>query len=207
MAEAPRTRQVARVHRAVALAGAAALAAGLATACSSTPPTTTSATPKTPVTRIDALTPSVPDRISIPDIEVDADLGAVGLDGNGVMETPPMNKPMQADWYKQGPAPGSKGAAVIVGHMDTAQQPQAVFYNLKKLTKNEEIKVHREDGTTAVFKVDAVDTYQKSRFPTEKVYGTTAKPELRLITCGGSLTQDRHWDSNVVVYAHFAGKA
>ncbi|GAA1351413.1 hypothetical protein GCM10009612_08130 [Streptomyces beijiangensis] len=201
-------RQGGRVLRVAALAGAAALAAALATGCSSSPPTTTGSTShSTPVTRTAALTPSVPDHISIPEIKVDADLGTVGLDGHGVMETPPMNRPMQADWFKQGPTPGEKGTSAIVGHMDTAQQPEAVFYNLKKLARNEEIKVHREDGTTAVFKVDAVDTYKKSQFPTDKVYGSTAKPELRLITCGGSLTHDRHWDSNVVVYAHFAGKA
>ncbi|WP_329122821.1 class F sortase [Streptomyces sp. NBC_01465] len=205
MAEAPKVRRGGRVHHAAALAVTAAVAVTLATGCSSTPSTSTPKT--TPVTRTTALSPSVPDHISIPDIKVDADLGTVGLDAKGVMETPPMDKPMQADWYKQGPTPGEKGTSAIVGHMDTAQQPEAVFYNLKKLKKNEQIKVHREDGTTAVFTVDAVDTYKKLDFPTNKVYGSTTHPELRLITCGGSLTEERHWDSNVVVYAHFAGKA
>ncbi|MFF5499890.1 hypothetical protein [Streptomyces aquilus] len=38
----------------------------------------------------------------------------------------------------------------------------------------------------AVFTVDAVDTFAKDAFPTQKVYGSTGgRAELRLITCGG----------------------
>lgn len=92
--------------------------------------------------------------------------------------------------------------------MDTPRAPEAVFFNLKKLKKDEEIEVHRTDGTTAVFAVDTVDTFKKDAFPTDEVYGDThGKAELRLITCGGALTADRHWDSNVVVFAHLTGKA
>ncbi|MFJ7156195.1 sortase domain-bontaining protein [Streptomyces sp. NPDC101118] len=82
-----------------------------------------------------------------------------------------------------------------------------MFHDLKKLTKGEQVEVHRADGTTAVFAVDGVETYRKSAFPTEKVYGATKDAELRLITCGGKLTPDRHWDSNVVVFAHLTGTA
>ncbi|RII15781.1 Sortase family protein [Streptomyces sp. YIM 130001] len=151
------------------------------------------------------LRPSVPDHLTIPAIKVDTKLDTVGLDGSGVMQTPPYDKPMEASWYKQGPTPGEKGAAVIAGHMDTPEAPEAVFHNLKDLKKHQKIDIRREDGTTAVFKVDAVQTYAKSAFPTEKVYGKTNKAELRLITCGGHLTKDRHWDSNVVVFAHLTG--
>ncbi|WP_424212446.1 class F sortase [Streptomyces sp. BI20] len=151
---------------------------------------------------------SVPDRISIPDIHVDAPLDTVGLDSAGVMQEPDFAKPDDAAWYKQGPTPGEQGASAIVGHMDTPQAPKAVFFNLKQLKKGQQIKVHRADGGTAVFSVDEVDTFAKSSFPTDKVYGDThGKAELRLITCGGNLTKDRHWDSNVVVFAHLTGTA
>ncbi|MFD9359700.1 hypothetical protein [Streptomyces sp. NPDC060031] len=64
------------------------------------------------------------------------------------------------------------------------------------------------DGSTAVPAVDDVQTFKQDAFPTDKVYGDThGKAELRLITCGGSLTPDRHWDANVVVFAHLTGKA
>ncbi|OEJ33129.1 hypothetical protein BGK67_18985 [Streptomyces subrutilus] len=91
--------------------------------------------------------------------------------------------------------------------MDTPQAPKAVFFDLKRLKKDEKIEVHRADGTTAVFAVDEVDTFKKDAFPTDKVYGDThGKAELRLITCGGNLTQDRHWDAGVVVFAHLTGE-
>lgn len=78
----------------------------------------------------------------------------------------------------------------------------------KELTKDARIEVHREDGTTAVFAVDAIDTFKKDAFPTDKVYGDTrGRPELWLITCGGNLAQDRHWGSDVVVFAHLTGEA
>lgn len=194
-----------RVYRAAALAGAAALAVGLASGCSKS--SDGGGTQHVNAESASVLTPSVPNHIDIPSIKVDADLGTVGLDANGQMETPPFDQPMKADWYKQGPTPGEKGPAAIAGHMDTADTPKAVFYNLKELKKNAEIDIRREDGTTAVFKVDEVDTYKKDQFPTDKVYNKTDKAELRLITCGGDLTKDRHWDSNVVVFAHLTGKA
>ncbi|MFJ6695360.1 class F sortase [Streptomyces sp. NPDC091272] len=186
-----------------------ALAATTAVGCSFPSPTTgTSASGSgTKTVPASAIAPSVPDRISIPDLGVDAPLDTVGLDAEGVMETPPMNRPMDASWYREGPTPGEKGAAAIVGHLDTPEAPKAVFHNVKELRKNEEIKVHREDGTTAVFSVDSVETFKKDGFPTDKVYNGTGKSELRLITCGGSLTPDRHWDSNVVVFAHLKGKS
>ncbi|MFJ9342761.1 class F sortase [Streptomyces sp. NPDC101733] len=195
-----------RARRAAALAGATALAASLACGCSSA----AGSSEVKPVNAVAAssLAPSVPDRVTIPDIKVDAPLDTVGLDDRGVMREPDFAKPDDAAWYKQGPTPGEAGPAAIVGHMDTPQAPKAVFFNLKSLKKGGQIEVHRTDGSTAVFAVDEVDTFKKDAFPSDKVYGDThGKAELRLITCGGNLTADRHWDSNVVVFAHLTGKA
>ncbi|MFD9727196.1 class F sortase [Streptomyces sp. NPDC059072] len=194
-------------HRAAALAGASALAVFLASGCSAGA-SAHGVAPVAHTTAASSLPPSVPDRIKIPDIRVDAPLDAVGLDAQGVMREPDFAKPKDAAWYEDGPTPGEPGAAAVVGHMDTPQVPKAVFFDLGKLKKGEEIDVHRADGTTAVFSVDEVDTFKKDAFPTDKVYGDThGKAELRVITCGGDLTADRHWDSNVVVFAHLTGKA
>ncbi|MEU8837861.1 hypothetical protein AB0D97_01850 [Streptomyces roseus] len=118
------SRRGGRARRAAALAGAAALGAVLATGCSAAAGSgaaggagTAGAAPAN-ATAASALPPSVPDRIEIPDLKVDAPLDTVGLDAQG------------------------HGSA-----------------------------------------------------------------RLRLITCGGNLTADRHWDSNVVVYAHLTGRA
>ncbi|MFJ9937533.1 class F sortase [Streptomyces virginiae] len=203
-------RRGGRAHRAAALAGTAALAALLTAACSAhtTTPSTGTGTGTGTVKVDTALAPAVPDRITISAIGVDAPLDAVDLDDRGVMRDPDFAKPDDAAWYDQGPTPGEAGAAAIVGHMDTPQAPRAVFFRLGELRKDARIEVHREDGTTAVFAVDGTDTYKKDAFPTDKVYGDThGRPELRLITCGGTLTKDRHWDSDVVVFAHLTGKA
>ncbi|MER7758813.1 class F sortase [Streptomyces sp. NPDC097619] len=198
---------MAEPRRTAVLVGTAALGALLLTGCGSG--TGTAAAKDTPVkAAASSLAPSVPDRIDIPSLHVDAALDAVGLDAQGQMQEPSFDKPMDAAWYKQGPTPGEKGAAAIVGHMDTPTTKEAVFYDLKNLKKDAQIEVRRADGSTAVFAVDHVDTFKKDAFPTEKVYGNTnGKAELRLITCGGNLTKDRHWDSNVVVFAHLTGKA
>ncbi|MFD3517483.1 class F sortase [Streptomyces sp. NPDC058657] len=201
----------ARLRRTTTLATVAALAAAVTVGCSAS----SAAGPAAhdgrhgAVTRtvpVAAIAPSVPDRIAVPGIEVDAAVASVGLDGKGEMETPPMDRPMEASWYRQGPTPGERGAAVIVGHMDTPETEKAVFHDLKDLRKRDEIKVHRRDGATAVFAVDSVETFKKDSFPTDKVYNRTDKAELHLITCGGSLTPNRHWDSNVVVFAHLTGE-
>ncbi len=197
-----RTRRTSAVALAVTAALAVAVTAGCSAGSGDSAKSTDNAAHVTPVSVLKA---SVPDHISIPSIKVDANLDTVGLDSSGAMQTPPFDKPMEASWYKDGPTPGEKGAAAIAGHMDTPQVEKAVFYNLKQLKKDQEIDIRREDGTTAVFKVDSVSTYKKADFPTDKVYGKTDKAELRLITCGGDLTKDRHWDSNVVVFAHLTG--
>ncbi|MDT7846005.1 class F sortase [Streptomyces justiciae] len=200
------SRRGRRTRHAVALAGAATVVVTLATGCASPAKDPTHAAPSTPKPVASALPASVPTHITIPALGTDADLGTVGLDADGVMRTPAYDKPMRADWYKEGPTPGERGAAAIVGHKDTPRTSKAVFHNLAELGKGQRVDVRRADGTTAVFTVDAVDTFAKDAFPTRKVYGSTGgKAELRLITCGGRLTPDRHWDSNVVVFAHLTG--
>ena len=58
------------------------------------------------------------------------------------------------------------------------------------------------DGTLAVFRVTAVQSYGKDQFPTLAVYGATPDAELRLITCGGTFDYQREsYLSNTVVYA------
>ena len=48
----------------------------------------------------------------------------------------------------------------------------------------------------------------KARFPTEAVYAPTARPELRLITCGGQFDRTvRSYEDNVVVDAVVAEAA
>ena len=47
-----------------------------------------------------------------------------------------------------------------------------------------------------------MERFSKSAFPTAEVYGNTAGPELRLVTCGGDFDRAAHsYRDNVVVFA------
>ncbi len=123
------------------------------------------------------------------------------LDGEGRLPAPPEDKPKTVGWYSAGPAPGGLGTAVVVGHRDTRTGP-AVFSALEMIKPGRIVEIRRADGRTAVYTVDAVKSYEKSRFPNKVVYGPRNRPELRLITCGGEYDRREGYASNVVVFAH-----
>lgn len=164
----------------------------------STPPAGLAAPPAHPVHP--PLPPAEPVRLRIPAIGVDAALVRLGLDKAGALRPPPEGDPGLAGWYGGGTTPGSRGTAVTTGHVDTRDGRRGVFYRLGAVTKGERIEVGRVDGRTAVFTVDAVEVYDKAGFPSEKVYGASGRPELRVITCGGGAGGDGY-RGNVVVYA------
>ncbi|WP_030323765.1 class F sortase [Streptomyces sp. NRRL B-3229] len=151
-----------------------------------------------------ALPPSPPDRIRVPSIRVDAPLMGLALTRTGSLDVPPAAKKNLAGWYEAGTTPGEKGTAIVAGHVDNAEGP-AVFYDLGALRKGSAIEVDRRDGSVAVFTVDAVEVYDAKGFPDEKVYGAAARPELRVITCGGGYSRATGYRGNVVVFAHLTG--
>lgn len=109
---------------------------------------------------------------------------------------------MQAGWYRFARTPGESGPAVILGHVDGNSQP-GIFHRLRELVPGDEIEVSRKDGVTARFVVRHVEQIAKDHFPTDAVYGDTADPELRLITCGGSFDRSaRSYLDNIIVYAN-----
>jgi hypothetical protein len=146
------------------------------------------------------LPPARPVRIRIPAIDVDAPMVELDLDGAGALQPPPEGRTNLAGWYAKGTAPGSSGTAVTTGHVDTRAGSPGVFYELGALTKNDTIEISRTDRRTAVFTIDAVEVYDKARFPNERVYGNSDLPGLRVITCGGRV-DDAGYAGNIVVYA------
>ncbi|WP_442818409.1 class F sortase [Streptomyces sp. NBC_01237] len=149
---------------------------------------------------VEPLPPSDPVRLRIPALRVDAPMTRLGLDAAGALRPPPDDNPLLAGWYGEGTSPGSKGTAVTAGHVDTRLGP-GVFQKLGLLTKGATVEIVRTDRRTAVFTVDAVEVYDKKGFPDKKVYSHSERPELRVITCGGSYSKKTGYRSNVVVYA------
>jgi sortase (surface protein transpeptidase) len=139
-----------------------------------------------------------PTRLRIPAIGVDAPLEPLGLDASGMLDAPKDFR--DAGWYADGTLPGEVGPAVIAGHVDSKDGP-AVFFRLGQLHASDLVEVARA-GTWVRFRVVAVDRYPKDRFPTDRVYGPTPDPQLRLITCSGRFDPGRGtYLDNTVVYA------
>jgi hypothetical protein len=158
----------------------------------------------TDVRSVPALPPSPPIRIRIPAIRVNAPMMGLGLTTGGSLDVPPPGRKNLAGWYEAGATPGETGTAIVAGHVDNADGP-AVFYDLGALRKGSTVEVDRRDGGAALFTVDAVEVYEASRFPDEKVYGAADRPELRVITCGGGYSKSTGYQGNVVVFAHLTG--
>jgi hypothetical protein len=158
------------------------------------------ATVPAPPPVVPALAPSTPVGLTVPAIGVrTGPLPGLGIDGTGALEVP--SDPATAGWFTLGPTPGSRGPAVITGHAGHAGAP-GVFHRLSELAPGDEVTVARADGTEAVFSTYRIEQHPKSAFPTERVYGDTDRPELRLITCGGTFdTSSGQYHDNMVVYA------
>lgn len=106
-----------------------------------------------------------------------------------------------AGWFAAGVAPGDVGPALIAGHVDSKAGP-AIFYKLGQLKPGDQVIVHRADGSTVAFRVTGVTIAPKAAFPTQLVYGPTAGPELRMVTCGGRFVRAAgSYTDNVIVEA------
>lgn len=138
-------------------------------------------------------------RVRVPAIGVDAPVDPLGVDRDNVLQVP--EDADDTGWWSGGARPGEDGPGVIVGHVDSYLGP-GVFMRLAELEAGDEIVVDRADGTSATFAVDHLERHAKDDFPTEAVYGDTAGPQLRLVTCGGDFdTVERSYDDNVIAYA------
>jgi hypothetical protein len=150
---------------------------------------------------------SAPVTVRIPAIGVAAKIISVGLNGHGGVAVPPLATPMLVGWYDRGAAPGQAGAAVLLGHVDSALTGPAVFYKLGELRPGNLVYVTRKDNRTVVFTVTSVALYPETDFPSLRVYGFTAAPTLRLVTCGGDFDwQTHHYLDRTVVFARYAGQ-
>lgn len=149
-----------------------------------------------------ALPRSAPVRLEVPRIDVRTPLMKLAKNPDQTVETPPLSRAQEAGWYRLGAAPGSRGAAVVIGHVDTARGP-AVFYRLGELRPGDQARVLRADGRTAVFRIDSVERVGKDRFPTQRVYGDPGYAAIRLITCGGRFDRGSgHYTDNVIAFGH-----
>ena len=166
------------------------------------PPPTPDLVPAVPAAAATPPPVAEPTGLAIPAIGVQVDsIARLELDDQGALQVPA--EAGTVGWYPLGPAPGEIGPAILTGHV--SYRGPGVFARLSELKAGDRVAVHRADGSLAEFVVYAVNRYSKAEFPAGEVYGDTAEPVLRLITCGGEFDPAaRSYRDNVVVSARLA---
>lgn len=140
-----------------------------------------------------------PTAVRVPSLGISSALVDLGVATDGSVEVPADFD--VAGWFTDGPKPGERGPAVILGHVDSRSGP-AVFAQVDQMRPGDVIEVDRADGSTVRFRVDRLEQVPKDEFPSAAVYGPVPEPALRLITCGGEFDAAAgHYRDNVVVYA------
>ncbi|WP_338700436.1 class F sortase [Streptomyces sp. Q6] len=151
-----------------------------------------------------AMDRSAPTGLRIPAAGVDAhSMLRLGLDADRALQVPPVAKAGEPGWWTGSPTPGQTGASVLVAHYDTAGGP-ALMRHVAKVRAGDRIEVPRADGSTATFEVREIQQVNKKEFPTHKVYASTDRPTLRLVTCGGPIV-DGHRSDNIILFADLVG--
>jgi sortase (surface protein transpeptidase) len=144
-----------------------------------------------------------PTGVRIPTLGVDAPMIELELQEDRSLEVP--EDAHVTGWWTGGSAPGERGPAVVVGHVDSYEGP-GVFLRLAELEPGDEVTIDRQDGTSVTYAVQRAEWHRKDVFPTQAVYGATEAPTLRLITCGGEFDPDaRSYEENLVVFLELVG--
>lgn len=129
----------------------------------------------------------LPKAVEFRAISMRSRLDNVVLTDSGALSTP---SPARAAWFRQGAAPGQRGAAVLIGSTDS------VFAGLDTAEKGQRLQVARGDGSQVTFVVDEVLEVDSTDFPTERVYERSMRPLLRMVG------YDPETGRNVIVFAH-----
>lgn len=123
-------------------------------------------------------------RLKIPSINVDAPVEYVGLTPDGAMAVP--EGPNEVAWFNLGPRPGENGSAVISGHYGWKNNIPAVFDNLHKLRKGDQIYFEDGEGANITFVVREIRIYSKDEAAPDVFGSSDGKAHLNLVTCAGA---------------------
>lgn len=149
----------------------------------------------------EGLTYSIPTKLIIPKIAVDADILPMGLTPGGDMESPLTNE--DTGWYKYGTRPGNEGSAVIDGHLGLSGE--AVFGKLHQLAVGDVISVVDDHGATVSFAVREIKAYDKDSNATD-VFDKQTGAHLNLITCDGDWeAQQATYSERLVIFSDRVG--
>jgi LPXTG-site transpeptidase (sortase) family protein len=146
--------------------------------------------------------------IEVPAIHVNNQhLIKLGLASDGTVDTPSASDPSVGGWIRvdYGKPVSLEDPIVIGAHVDGDRIP-GLFYKLKTVKAGDTVRLTMSDGTARTYTVTRTQKVSKDEFPTVAVYGQTVNPEIRLITCGGSLDRVHHnYRSSIIAYAVLTG--
>jgi LPXTG-site transpeptidase (sortase) family protein len=139
-------------------------------------------------------------RLVIPSIQVDAPVVTLGVDGQGIMQSP--KTAFEVGWYDFTAQPGTGGNAVFSGHVDFASVGPAVFWNLRELGPGDLVEVRLADGTDYQYVVVSSTAYAGDDAPIADIVGPTGKDTVTIITCTGTFNREvRQYSHRLVVRA------
>lgn len=125
---------------------------------------------------------SLPDRLKIPKIHIDAAIQQVGLTASGAMDVP--TNSTDVGWLKTSTIPGDVGSAVIDGHLDSRTGSAGIFQYLRDLRVGDKVYIQDRLGVVTTFVVWQTKTYEPNAEPPE-VFNVSDGVHLNLITCTG----------------------
>jgi LPXTG-site transpeptidase (sortase) family protein len=124
-------------------------------------------------------------QLSIPSIRVGAPISVKGVDAHGVMQDPNSWNDVAYYNFTGRPGFGDGNNAVFAGHVDYIRHGPAVFWDLNKLKKGDEVHIKLQDGTDYTYYVTQMAVYPADDAPVEDIIGGTPHESVTLITCNG----------------------
>jgi sortase (surface protein transpeptidase) len=132
----------------------------------------------------------IPVAIRIPDADVDAEVERNKIVGGQMLDP---SGPWVVAWYEGTGLAGSRGNAVMSGHVDYWDVGPAVFRNVANLVQGSEVQVAGADGTIYTYSIEYIERVRVADLTQEKIneiVNRTDYAALTLITCGGEFNYD-----------------
>jgi LPXTG-site transpeptidase (sortase) family protein len=88
--------------------------------------------------------------------------------------------------------PGDGGTTVLAGHVDYRPNYQAIFWNLRNIQVNAEIRYQRADGRTVIYRVDWAQAISDANYDWGALVASSGGDTIVLITCDGVFDATTH---------------
>ena len=140
-----------------------------------------------------------PVRLTIPSLNIDANIEHIGLTAEGAVGAP--EGPYDTSWYSLGARPGEKGNALISGHSGIWQNTiHSIFDYLPTIKDGAKIYVKDDRGVKRAFVVTGRKIYGKDETVPE-LFASSDQAHVNIITCYGAwLASVKTYDKRLVVF-------